>query len=58
MTDFFKGIPKIAYEGKDSTSDFAFRHYNGRIVGITGTNGKTTTTELVQRITVIDTIAP
>jgi len=28
MTDFFKGIPKIAYEGKDSQSDYAFRHYN------------------------------
>lgn len=28
MTDFFKGIPKIAYEGKGSTSDFVFRHYN------------------------------
>ncbi|MBM1220825.1 xylose isomerase [Ponticoccus sp. SC2-23] len=28
MTDFFKGIPKIAYEGGDSRSDYAFRHYN------------------------------
>jgi xylose isomerase len=28
MTDFFKGIPKIRYEGPGSTSDFAFRHYN------------------------------
>jgi xylose isomerase len=28
MTDFFKGIPKIAYEGPDSTNEFAFRHYN------------------------------
>ncbi|NNC87169.1 MAG: UDP-N-acetylmuramoyl-L-alanine--D-glutamate ligase [Akkermansiaceae bacterium] len=31
-------------------TEFAYRHYEGRIVGITGTNGKTTTTELVQRI--------
>ncbi|WP_375279746.1 xylose isomerase [Pseudooctadecabacter sp.] len=28
MTDFFNGIPKIAYEGPDSTNEFAFRHYN------------------------------
>ena len=28
MTDFFKGIPKIAYEGPDSTNEFAFLHYN------------------------------
>jgi xylose isomerase len=28
MTDFFKGIPKIRYEGPESTNDFAFRHYN------------------------------
>lgn len=28
MTDFFKGIPPIRYEGPDSTSDFAFRHYD------------------------------
>ena len=28
MTDFFKGIPAIKYEGKDSDNDFAFRHYN------------------------------
>lgn len=30
--------------------EFASRFYQGRIVAITGTNGKTTTTELVQRI--------
>lgn len=30
--------------------EFAARHYKGKIVGITGTNGKTTTTELVERI--------
>jgi len=30
--------------------EFAARVYEGRVVGITGTNGKTTTTELVQRV--------
>lgn len=30
--------------------ELAARYYEGRIVGITGTNGKTTTTELVARI--------
>jgi len=28
MTDFFKGIPQIRYEGPNSTIEFAFRHYN------------------------------
>ena len=28
MTDFFKGIPAIKYEGPQSTNEFAFRHYN------------------------------
>ena len=28
MTDFFKGIPKIKYEGQESENDFCFRHYN------------------------------
>jgi xylose isomerase len=28
MTDFFKGIPQIKYEGPDSRNEFAFRHYN------------------------------
>ncbi|MEM7720352.1 MAG: xylose isomerase [Pseudomonadota bacterium] len=28
MTDFFKDIPEIKYEGPASESDFAFRHYN------------------------------
>jgi xylose isomerase len=28
MTDFFKGIPQIKYEGPASKNEFAFRHYN------------------------------
>jgi xylose isomerase len=28
MTDFFKGIPAVTYEGPSSTNEFAFRHYN------------------------------
>ena len=28
MTDFFKGIPKISYEGPTTSNEFAFRHYN------------------------------
>lgn len=28
MTDFFKGLPAIRYEGPSSANDFAFRHYN------------------------------
>ncbi|MEM7599663.1 MAG: xylose isomerase [Pseudomonadota bacterium] len=28
MTEFFKGIAPIAYEGPESDSEFAFRHYN------------------------------
>lgn len=28
MSDFFKGIPQITYEGPESDTDFAFRHYN------------------------------
>ena len=28
MTDFFKDIPAIKYEGPNSTNEFAFRHYN------------------------------
>lgn len=30
--------------------ELAARYYSGRIIGITGTNGKTTTTELIERI--------
>jgi xylose isomerase len=28
MTDFFKGIPQIKYEGPATTNEFAFQHYN------------------------------
>ncbi len=28
MTDFFKGIAQIKYEGPETTNEFAFRHYN------------------------------
>jgi len=28
MTDFFNGIPPLAYEGPDSSNAFAFRHYD------------------------------
>lgn len=28
MTDFFKGIAPIKYEGPDTDNEFAFRHYN------------------------------
>ncbi|WP_127901440.1 xylose isomerase [Solirhodobacter olei] len=28
MSDFFKGIPALRYEGPDSANDFAFHHYN------------------------------
>ena len=28
MTDFFKNIPQIQFEGPESRNEFAFRHYN------------------------------
>jgi xylose isomerase len=28
MTDFFKGIPQIRYEGPETDNEFAFRHYD------------------------------
>ncbi|WP_434287531.1 xylose isomerase [Celeribacter sp. SCSIO 80788] len=28
MTEFFKNIPQITYEGPDSDNEFAFKHYN------------------------------
>jgi UDP-N-acetylmuramoylalanine--D-glutamate ligase len=39
-----RGIPVI------SEVEFAYRHCNGRIIGITGSNGKTTTTLLTHHI--------
>ena len=32
MTDFFKGIPQIKFEGPQSDNDFAFRHYDAEEV--------------------------
>jgi len=31
-------------------TELAYRYYNGKVIAITGTNGKTTTTELVEQI--------
>lgn len=31
-------------------TEFAFRHFHGRVIAITGTNGKTTTTALIEHI--------
>lgn len=28
MSEFFKGIGKISFEGKDSKNPLAFKHYN------------------------------
>ncbi len=28
MSDFFKGVPPVKYEGPGTSNDFAFRHYN------------------------------
>ena len=28
MKEFFPSIPKVRYEGKNTTNPFAFRHYN------------------------------
>ena len=32
MTGFFKDIPRIAYEGPETTNEFAFRHYDANEV--------------------------
>ena len=32
MTDFFRNVPKIVYEGPGSANEFAFRHYNAEEV--------------------------
>ena len=42
MTDFFKDIPAIAYEGPSTDNDFAFRHYDPSEV----LNGKSMTDHL------------
>ena len=28
MSDFFRDVPRVTYQGPDATSDYAFRHYN------------------------------
>jgi len=34
MTDFFKDIPEITYQGPSSDSDYAYRHYDpSEVVG-------------------------
>lgn len=34
MTDYFKELPDIAYEGENTDNDFAFRYYDAkRLVG-------------------------
>ena len=38
------GVPVI------SEIEFGFRHYNGKIIGVTGSNGKTTTTGLLHHL--------
>jgi len=48
-SDFVKAYAKSAGE-LIGEIELAARFYNGKIVAITGTNGKTTTTELVQRM--------
>lgn len=48
-SDFAKAYAKNAGEMMGEI-ELAYRFYQGRIIAITGTNGKTTTTELVQRI--------
>lgn len=42
---FSKGAAEVIGE-----VELAYRNYHGRIIAITGTNGKTTTTELIERI--------
>ncbi len=47
--DYVEAFSKNAGEMIGET-ELGYRFYNGKIIAITGTNGKTTTTELVQRI--------
>ena len=44
-SSFAKGAGEFIGE-----TEFASRYFDGLVIGITGTNGKTTTTELVQRM--------
>ena len=48
-SDFVRAYAENAEEMVGEV-ELAYRYYHGRIVAITGTNGKTTTTELVERI--------
>lgn len=48
-TDFVRSYAANAGE-MIGEIELAYRYYEGRIIAITGTNGKTTTTELVERI--------
>lgn len=48
-SDFARAYRKHAGEMMGEI-ELAYRHYKGRIIAITGTNGKTTTTEIVDRI--------
>lgn len=48
-SDFVKAYERNAGETVGEI-ELAYRYYQGRIIAITGTNGKTTTTELVERI--------
>ncbi|MBT8044085.1 MAG: UDP-N-acetylmuramoyl-L-alanine--D-glutamate ligase [Verrucomicrobiae bacterium] len=48
-SDFVKSYQKNAGEMVGEV-EFGYRYFKGKIVAITGTNGKTTTTELVDRI--------
>lgn len=47
--DFVKAFSENAAEVIGET-ELASRYFHGKVVAITGTNGKTTTTELVQRV--------
>lgn len=47
--DYVKAFAENAGEMIGET-ELGYRYYKGKVIAITGTNGKTTTTELVQRI--------
>lgn len=48
-TPLFQSFSSLAGETIGEV-ELAARHYHGKIIGITGTNGKTTTTEIVARM--------